>query len=82
MRKDPIHNTATTTYAEIAGSSVAAALAHEKERPIPNREAIAKLAYRLWEDRGRPHGSSEYDWLLAEELLRTGAAATASPASS
>ena len=80
MRKDPIQTPAT--YSEIAASSIAAVMVHEKERPIPNREAIAKLAYRLWEDRGRPDGSPEYDWLLAEELLRSGAPATASPASS
>lgn len=32
--------------------------------------AIAALAYRLWEQRGCPEGSSEADWLEAEALLR------------
>jgi Protein of unknown function (DUF2934) len=27
---------------------------------------IKKLAYRFWEERGRPFGSPEVDWLKAE----------------
>ena len=27
---------------------------------------IEKLAYRFWEERGRPFGSPEQDWLKAE----------------
>ena len=34
-----------------------------------SQEAIAQLAYALWEDRGRPHGSAEQDWIQAERLL-------------
>src|SRR5260370_32929171 len=30
---------------------------------------IEKLAYRLWEERGRPIGSSETDWFRAERIL-------------
>jgi Protein of unknown function (DUF2934) len=33
------------------------------------RESVEKLAYRLWEDRGRPIGSPEVDWLRAEKEL-------------
>jgi hypothetical protein len=29
-------------------------------------EDVAKLAYRFWEDRGRPMGSPEVDWYRAE----------------
>jgi hypothetical protein len=29
-------------------------------------EDVAKLAYRLWEERGRPMGSPEVDWYRAE----------------
>ena len=36
----------------------------------PPRDDIAKLAYALWEQRGRGHGSDEQDWLNAEEQLR------------
>jgi hypothetical protein len=34
-------------------------------------EAIEKLAYRFWEERGRPLGSPEVDWQHAEEELET-----------
>jgi hypothetical protein len=29
-------------------------------------EFVAKLAYQLWEERGRPTGSAQVDWLEAE----------------
>jgi hypothetical protein len=29
-------------------------------------EFVQKLAYKLWEDRGRPFGSPEVDWCAAE----------------
>ena len=32
-------------------------------------EVTAKLAYQLWEQRGRPFGSPEVDWLAAEKVL-------------
>jgi hypothetical protein len=34
-------------------------------------EAIAKLAYQLWLQRGQPDGSSEEDWYRAQDLLRS-----------
>ena len=34
-------------------------------------EDIAKLAYRFWEQRGRPLGSSEVDWHQAERELES-----------
>jgi len=34
-------------------------------------EDIAKLAYWLWEERGRPAGSSEVDWYQAERKLKS-----------
>jgi hypothetical protein len=33
-------------------------------------DEIAKLAYELWERRGRPLGSPEVDWYAAESALR------------
>jgi len=33
------------------------------------REEIARLAYELWERRGRPLGSPEIDWYAAESAL-------------
>lgn len=35
-----------------------------------DRDAIADLAYRLWQQRGCPAGSGERDWYEAEALLR------------
>lgn len=32
-------------------------------------EFVAKLAYKLWEERGRPFGSPEVDWLAAERTV-------------
>ena len=31
--------------------------------------SVAELAYRLWNERGRPEGTHEQDWLEAERLL-------------
>ncbi len=30
---------------------------------------MAKLAYKLWEQRGRPFGSPEVDWFAAERAV-------------
>ena len=32
-------------------------------------ELVAKLAYQLWEERGRPFGSPEVDWFAAERAV-------------
>ena len=37
-----------------------------------DRESIAALAYRLWQQRGCPQGSGEDDWLQAESTLTSG----------
>ncbi len=42
--------------------------------PAPTHEQIARLAYELWERRGRPMGSSDEDWWRAEQELRRRAA--------
>ncbi|MGE5570838.1 MAG: DUF2934 domain-containing protein [Rhodospirillales bacterium] len=45
--------------------------------PIAEREEIARLAYSLWEARGRQGGSPEEDWFRAEqEILKRRAGAT------
>ncbi|MBZ5596195.1 MAG: DUF2934 domain-containing protein [Acidobacteriia bacterium] len=36
------------------------------DHPSASHEEIAQLAYQYWEDRGRPLGSPEEDWLRAE----------------
>jgi hypothetical protein len=41
------------------------------EAPVSiSRESVAQLAHRLWNERGRAHGSDAEDWFRAEELLR------------
>ena len=32
-------------------------------------EFVEKLAYKLWEERGRPFGSAEVDWFAAERAV-------------
>jgi hypothetical protein len=50
-----------------APSSAAAAPASS-----PKFDEIAELAYTYWEARGYQGGSSEEDWLRAEQALRAG----------
>lgn len=38
--------------------------------PKLNHEQLEKLAYRLWEERGRPLWSSDADWFQAERRFR------------
>lgn len=35
----------------------------------PNEEQVRELAYRLWEEQGRPEGLAEEHWRQAERLL-------------
>jgi hypothetical protein len=55
MRKDR-----TKAVREISGESAEAL----------NKDAIEKLAYELWINRGCPEGSAEEDWMQAERSLR------------
>ena len=50
----------------------------DKQQPIElttdflgedRHEFVAKLAYKLWEQRGRPFGSPEVDWFAAERAV-------------
>lgn len=50
----------------------------EKQQPLElttdflgedRHELVAKLAYKLWEERGRPFGSPEVDWFAAERAV-------------
>lgn len=52
--------------------------ARSKQQPIAlttdflgedRHEFVAKLAYKHWEERGRPLGSPEVDWLAAERAV-------------
>ncbi len=39
-------------------------------------EFVEKLAYKLWEQRGRPLGSPDVDWFAAEHALYASLAAS------
>jgi len=39
------------------------------EKKIPTYEEVAALAEQFWNERGRPFGSPEVDWLRAESTL-------------
>jgi len=39
-------------------------------------EFVAKLAHKLWEERGRPLGSPEVDWFAAERAVYAGLVAS------
>ena len=54
MRKPP--DTATAPHSQVPETSM--------------QEDIAKLAYILWQQRGCPNGSPEFDWFEAERKLR------------
>jgi len=41
----------------------------EQDTANPPQQDIAKLAYALWQQRGCPEGSAEYDWIEAEREL-------------
>ena len=43
----------------------------EERVTVPDSEDIARLAYLIWEERGRPIGSAEVDWYEAERQLQT-----------
>jgi hypothetical protein len=69
MRKYPTRN-GTVNQSEEEPSSIAVL--------SPDEDAIAKLAYDLWIERGCPEGSPEEDWFRASGLLYTGRAVSAS----
>lgn len=48
------------------------------EHPTLDREAIGRLAYFFWEERGCPSDSPDEDWFRAEAELRHRFAAAAS----
>jgi hypothetical protein len=39
-------------------------------------EFVEKLAYKLWEQRGRPLGSPDVDWFAAEQAVYSSLAAS------
>ena len=60
-----------------AAAKKAPAAAQRSRKAAPNGEAtpgvesqeIERLAYQLWEQRGRPEGTSVEDWNRAQQIL-------------
>ena len=48
----------------------AAAVGKPETAKTPSSEAIAKLAYRYWKERGANNGQDRQDWLRAERELK------------
>jgi hypothetical protein len=44
----------------------------DESPPSLRHRQVARLAYELWERNGRPPGSAESDWLMAEQILQLG----------
>jgi len=42
----------------------------ETHPATPSRDEVARLAHRLWKERGGHHGAHEQDWFRAEQELR------------
>lgn len=66
-RKAPARkSTANVEAAPVAENPIA----NHIEKRIPTYEEIARLAEQYWNERGRPYGSPEVDWLRAEQTLQ------------
>ena len=55
---------------ELAGMDKQQSVELIPDFPYEDRhEFIERLAYKLWEERGRPSGSPDIDWVAAERAL-------------
>ena len=74
-RKSPTSAEKKTTTrkspAKKTAASAAPAVDSAAEKRSPTYDEIAMLAEQLWNERGRPFGSPEVDWLRAEATLHT-----------
>jgi hypothetical protein len=53
-----------------AGAGICEQPARTGQRTQPSSEAIAALAFELWQARGCPEGSADTDWFQAERNLK------------
>ncbi|MDA1237024.1 MAG: DUF2934 domain-containing protein, partial [Acidobacteria bacterium] len=63
-RRKPAATVKTTTTPRERKASAAAPASD-----APNSKEIERLAYKLWEERGCPEGTSLEDWNRAQEML-------------
>ena len=61
-----------SSVTERSDSAIVPSSAATATAPDPMFDEIAQLAYSYWEARGYQGGSSEEDWLRAEQALRAG----------
>jgi hypothetical protein len=53
------------------GHATAAGMHEDPVKRIDmNKLQVERLAYWLWQQRGKPSGSPDEDWFLAEQLLK------------
>ena len=74
-RKSPTSAEKKTTTrkptAKKAATSAAPNVDSAAQKRTPTYDEIAMLAEQFWNERGRPFGSPEIDWLRAEATLHT-----------
>jgi hypothetical protein len=61
--------TGSLTGERAAGNACCSLATYTGSREHPSPHAIARLAYQLFETRGRRHGHDVDDWLAAEQEL-------------
>ncbi|HLY41614.1 MAG TPA: DUF2934 domain-containing protein [Terracidiphilus sp.] len=72
---DILKKTSTPRKPRATKKQATVVAAHETHAPSTNgkpqasHEEIARLAHRLWAERGRQHGHDAEDWLRAEQQL-------------
>ena len=70
-RKAPARkSTAKVEAAPVAENSIQNQIEQNIAKRTPTYEEIAILAQQYWNERGRPYGSPEVDWLRAEQTLQ------------
>jgi hypothetical protein len=67
----PRRKPATTAAAKEPATTAAPKTRKAAPKSVPEvmPEEIERLAYELWEERGRPEGNSLEDWNRAQEIL-------------
>jgi hypothetical protein len=68
-RRKPATTAAAKEPTTTAAPQTRKAASKTKSLPEVRPEEIERLAYQLWEERGRPEGNSLEDWTRAQEIL-------------
>jgi hypothetical protein len=70
----PARATETLTKKAAPRRKLAAAAVEKPAEPAaksaPDDKEIELLAYKLWEERGRPEGTGDQDWARAVQMLK------------